>query len=178
MRQHTSLQVPLTYNSYKSPYQPLPLTLLQCTNSSHLHFYKPLPLQTYKLLPPISLQAPPTYIPISPSHLLPYKCLSPTFLQAPPTYISNASEDLLIDGILQLHATIERVSLIVLNQLRQTVELGGAYHIVTILNHDSAVTNFALSSEEEYQDSMIQHTHNYYDHGSRENRLEAKRKAH
>ncbi len=62
------------------------------------------------------------------------------------TYISDALEDLFIDGVLELHTSIEGISLIVLNQLCETVKLGRAYHVVAILNNNTTVTNFALRS--------------------------------
>ncbi len=62
------------------------------------------------------------------------------------THVSNALEDLIIDGVLQLHSPIERVGLVILDQFCETVKLGGAYHVVTILDHDTTVTNFGLRS--------------------------------
>ena len=70
--------------------------------------------------------------------------LDHTYLSPDHTYLSDALEYLVIDGVLELHAAVEGVCLVVLHQLGQAVKGGRTDGELAALHLDATVSHLPL----------------------------------
>ena len=75
------------------------------------------------------------------------------WLQPDHTHLSDVLEHFVIDGILELHAAVERVGLVVLHQLCEAVEGRGADGVLVSLHLDTTVPYLSLCSEGDNRDT-------------------------
>ena len=72
--------------------------------------------------------------------------ISQDYKPHPLSHLSYALQHFIVDGILELHPSVERVGLVILDQLREAVKSRRANHVLVVIHLDTTVTNPALRS--------------------------------